>query len=156
MEKDCTEAYKVKAPSRRDFISKTGILTGGALLGYITLLNGCDVIESLTKSQSSSTPLPTKISRVENLPGVTAALSAEKQQLNSFSVELRQFQNDMDELDTILAQLSRTNDTIGSLSEEMSLKLQMYMDRRSKIIQTLSNIMSKMSQTTEAIVANIK
>jgi hypothetical protein len=36
------------------------------------------------------------------------------------------------------------------------LRLQMTMDRRSKIIQTLSNIMKKIGTTQETIVKNIK
>jgi hypothetical protein len=89
------------------------------------------------------------------LPEVTAALGIEKQQLNSLSVDLRQFQLDMSDLDSILTQIDRLNG-VGDLSEEMSIKLQILMDRRSKISQTLSNMMSKLSKTTDAIISNIK
>jgi len=40
--------------------------------------------------------------------------------------------------------------------KELSLKLQILMDRRAKIIQTLSNILKKISQTSDTIIANIK
>lgn len=47
-------------------------------------------------------------------------------------------------------------DTLGALSEEMSLKLQVAMDRRAKIAQTLSNILKKVSSTADSIIQNIK
>lgn len=46
--------------------------------------------------------------------------------------------------------------TMGGISEEMSLKLQIQMERRSKIIQTLSNITKKISDTRETTARNIK
>jgi len=47
-------------------------------------------------------------------------------------------------------------DEMGSLSDEMSLRLQMQMDRRSKFIETLSNMMKKDSTTEDILVQNIK
>jgi hypothetical protein len=49
-----------------------------------------------------------------------------------------------------------SKDTIGELGEITSLRLQMDMDRRAKILSTLSNIMTKITKTEEAIVGNIK
>ena len=46
--------------------------------------------------------------------------------------------------------------TTGGISEEMSLKLQVQMERRSKIIQTLSNILKKISNTQDGMISNIK
>jgi hypothetical protein len=37
-----------------------------------------------------------------------------------------------------------------------SLRLQMAMDRYSKMMSTLSNLMKKMSETSESITANLK
>ena len=44
----------------------------------------------------------------------------------------------------------------NEMSEMTSLRLQMTMDRRSKFISTLSNIMSKVSTTQDSLVQNIK
>jgi hypothetical protein len=44
----------------------------------------------------------------------------------------------------------------SGMSEEMSLRLQMATDRRSKFLQTLSNIMKNTSDTRDAIINNIK
>ncbi|MFC2026761.1 hypothetical protein ACFLUX_02165 [Chloroflexota bacterium] len=144
-------------PSRRQFINKAGLVAGGAILGYITLLNACNILEptkteTTTQSQPSSYALPEKISRIENLPEVIAAVRTEKEQLSSFSDELQQFQLEMNELDSILVQLDRMNE----VSEEMSLRLQMAMDRRSKFISTLSQMMKKISTTQDILVQNIK
>jgi hypothetical protein len=47
-------------------------------------------------------------------------------------------------------------DGMNEMSEMTSLRLQMTMDRRSKFIETLSNIMKKSSTTQEKLVQNIK
>ncbi len=44
----------------------------------------------------------------------------------------------------------------SGISQEMSLSLQITMDRRSKVTQTLSNIMKKISTTQDVLVQNIK
>jgi hypothetical protein len=51
---------------------------------------------------------------------------------------------------------SGTLDGLNEMSEMTSLRLQLTMDRRSKIIQTLSNIMKKIGTTQETLVQNIK
>jgi hypothetical protein len=52
--------------------------------------------------------------------------------------------------------LKSTLDSLNELSEMTSLRLQMMMDRRSKFISTLSNIMKKISTTQETISQNLK
>jgi len=47
-------------------------------------------------------------------------------------------------------------DSMSELSETESLRLQMAMDRMSKMMSTLSNLMKKMSDTSSAIVQNLK
>ncbi len=47
-------------------------------------------------------------------------------------------------------------DGMNELTEMTSLRLQMAMDRRSKFISTLSNIMKKISTTQEAVIQNLK
>ena len=50
----------------------------------------------------------------------------------------------------------RKLDSMNEMSEMTSLRLQMTMDRRSKFITTLSNIMKKISTTQDTLVQNIK
>lgn len=47
-------------------------------------------------------------------------------------------------------------DSVGDLSEETSLRLQLLMERRQKALSTLSNALKKVSDTQDAIVANLK
>jgi hypothetical protein len=47
-------------------------------------------------------------------------------------------------------------DAVGEMGEEESLRLQMAMDRQSKLMETLSNVEKKMAQTRDSIVQNLK
>jgi hypothetical protein len=47
-------------------------------------------------------------------------------------------------------------DAMSEMSEMMSLRLQMYMDRYTKFMNTLSNMMKKLSDTAETIIGNLK
>lgn len=48
------------------------------------------------------------------------------------------------------------SDILGELQEEQMLRFQKAMDRKSKMIQILADIMKKMKSTTEGIISNIK
>ncbi|MCK9351626.1 MAG: hypothetical protein WCT49_01160 [Candidatus Paceibacterota bacterium] len=52
--------------------------------------------------------------------------------------------------------LNDSKDTEGELNQITQLKLQAAMDRRAKTIETLSNIMKKISQTEETLAQNMK
>jgi hypothetical protein len=60
------------------------------------------------------------------------------------------------ELEAAINRWEKELDSMGGISEEMSLKLQMLTDRRQKVIRTLSNIMKKLSGTANTIVQNLK
>jgi hypothetical protein len=47
-------------------------------------------------------------------------------------------------------------DSMSELGEAQSLRLQMAMDRVSKLMQTLSNILKKIADTASAVVSNLK
>jgi len=59
-------------------------------------------------------------------------------------------------LNSLLDDLKGKLDGMNEMSEMTSLRLQMAMDRRSKFIETLSNIMKKVATTQETLVQNIK
>jgi hypothetical protein len=61
-----------------------------------------------------------------------------------------------DELVTIRDGLKDQLDSLSEVSEMTSLRLQMTMDRRSKFMQTLSNIMKKVSSTDDILVQNLE
>jgi hypothetical protein len=60
------------------------------------------------------------------------------------------------QLQSIRATLEAKLDSMSEMSEMTSLRLQMAMDRRSKFLETLSNIMKKISDTDSAITQNLK
>jgi hypothetical protein len=61
-----------------------------------------------------------------------------------------------DDLQAVLDDLKNRLDSMNEMSEMTSLRLQMAMDRRSKFIETLSNVMKKISDTQDSIVQNMK
>jgi hypothetical protein len=62
----------------------------------------------------------------------------------------------MGDLAGVEAKLKDSLDSLSEMGEMESLRLQMAMDRRSKFVEALSNIMKKISDTSETIIANLK
>jgi hypothetical protein len=60
------------------------------------------------------------------------------------------------QLKSIQDDLKGQLDSMNEMSEMTSMRLQMAMDRRSKLIETLSNIMKKISVTADTLVQNLK
>ena len=60
------------------------------------------------------------------------------------------------ELDASIDQAKNELDSISEMGEMVSLRLQMVMDRTSKMMSTLSNLLKKISDTQNSIVQNIK
>lgn len=60
------------------------------------------------------------------------------------------------ELDGSIGQVKSDLDTMSEMGETESLRLQMAMDRMSKMMETLSNVLKKISDTQKAIVQNIR
>ena len=62
----------------------------------------------------------------------------------------------VEQLDCIVDELQSKLDSLSDLSEMTAMRLQMLMDRRAKLMETLSNIMKKVSETQAAIIQNLK
>jgi len=144
-------------PSRRQFINKAGLVTSGAILGYITLLSACDMLEStktetVTPSQTFTYTIPVNITRIENLPEVRTALRNEKEQLDAFINDLGQLQLDMNELYDSFERLENMDDK----SQERMLILQILMDKKDQAEKTISNILKVFQNTQRDIVSNLK
>lgn len=60
------------------------------------------------------------------------------------------------ELDSQIDQLKNDLDSMSEMGEMESLRLQMAMDRMSKMMSTLSNLLKKISDTSQSITQNIK
>jgi hypothetical protein len=63
---------------------------------------------------------------------------------------------DIAELRAVQADLRDQLDSLSEMGEMDSLRLQMLMDRRSKLMETLSNMLKKSSDTASSIVQNLK
>jgi len=61
-----------------------------------------------------------------------------------------------DEIDRAVADTKAELDSISEMGEMDSLRLQMAMDRMSKMMTTLSNLMKKASDTSSGITQNLK
>ena len=60
------------------------------------------------------------------------------------------------ELDKYVDEMEHEMNSLGGISDELSLRLRIMMERRSEIIRTLSSILGKISQTADNLIANIK
>jgi len=106
------------------------------------------LVRRLAIGSENQDPLPLAKQEVLNRFG---RLSAEQLNLLSFFV--------MAEASKILSQPDQAHEKLSGMnemSEMTSLRLQMTMDRRSKFISTLSNLMKKISTTQDTIVQNLK
>ncbi len=52
--------------------------------------------------------------------------------------------------------LQSNQDSLADMSQVLQLKMQMAMDRRSKVMEALSNIMKKSSDTQSSVISNLK
>ena len=64
--------------------------------------------------------------------------------------------DDVAQLRCIQGDLKGQLDSMNEMSEMTSMRLQMAMDRRSKFIETLSNLLKKIDETQDALVQNLK
>jgi hypothetical protein len=60
------------------------------------------------------------------------------------------------EVDDSIDAIKKDLDSMSEMGEIESLRLQMAMDRMSKMMSTLSNLLKKMSDTADGIVQNLK
>ena len=60
------------------------------------------------------------------------------------------------EMDAMVTKLKSDLDSMSEMGEMQSLRLQMAMDRMSKMMSTLSNLLKKISKTADEIIQNLK
>jgi chromosome segregation ATPase len=65
-------------------------------------------------------------------------------------------QGALTDLDREMQRLKQELDSLSELGETESLRLQMAMDRISKMMSTLSNVLKKISDTAQSITQNLK
>ena len=77
--------------------------------------------------------------------------------VKGFCVEMtaESLKNQLEAIEQALSVLKSRN-SLGEMQEMDSLRLQMAMDRLTKLISTLSNLLKKIAETAEGIVQNLK
>lgn len=121
------------------------------LRGELEIVNA-EMAASANQKPTSPCATPRCASIVQGLGQIQAATASTRHPLR-YNVaarityaQLRQIQQQLQ------SDLSSTNE----LSEMQSMRLQMLTDQRSKLVDTLSNVMKKLSDTSDAIVQNMK
>lgn len=88
------------------------------------------------------------IKRLVNL-GKTASTARQIKTASNQAVTSR-------EINEVTAKVNSELDAVGELGEEQSLKMQITMDRMSKQMSTISNLLKKISSTAQTITQNLK
>lgn len=124
--------------------SDLGGCNGGAdieALAFIVMMQAAksaqDDLKSIMQGVKEVNEGKAKLRAMETRPNAMSAITA--QQLNADAVAI-----------------NGKLDSMSELSEEEQLRLQMAMDRRSKMMDALSNILKKLSDTSNAIIQNLK
>lgn len=80
--------------------------------------------------------------------------------LEQASVQLKELKTitgtDLKSIQSAVDDFKNNLDSMSEMGEMESLRLQMAMDRMSKMMTTLSNLLKKISDTQESIVGNLK
>jgi len=107
--------------------------------------------------------LKTKMQRIRIVTEPIRTETAVKVRLDALEVKMQQakssfqkVQADLDELNGAQAALRAELGSISDMSETESLRLQMIMDRLSKLMSTLSNVLKQSADTQKTIIQNTK
>lgn len=111
--------------------------------------------DAATASQANAKQ-PCRTANCQSLPGELKQLSAVTAQ-SKHPVRLSVPENfTYGQLQPIVTQLDQDLNAMNDMSQQQQLELQVAMDRRSKLEQTLSNIMKKQQDTASNTVSNMK
>jgi len=119
--------------------TRVKLATGGIELEY-------EATESFLRSDLPKFVEAIAALRNPNLAGTASALQD----------GIKDFYLTMETMSDVITSLRADIDSMSEMGEMESLRLQMAMDRMSKLMSTLSNILKKMSDTSESIVRNLK
>jgi peptidoglycan hydrolase CwlO-like protein len=103
-------------------------------------------------------PLTQQQVSIKTIPAAKAALV--RKDAGKLQMQVSQFRDSLvvtkAEIDKLLVEMNQKVDNLSEMGEMESLRLQMAMDRLSKMMSTLSNIMKKISDTQNSITQNLK
>ena len=130
---------------RTVLLSVTLLFSMGALYAQ----SGATKIQALQRIKIVKTP-------VKGEDNINAQLMAMDSKMQAVQAEIQKAQTDLENLKAIQNNLKGQLDAMNEMSEMTSMRLQMAMDRRSKFVEALSNIMKKIDDTQSTIVQNMK
>jgi chromosome segregation ATPase len=87
---------------------------------------------------------------------LTAQLASIDRSIQTINAEIQKALTDLQALKALQQALNGQLDSMNEMSEMTSMDLQMAMDRRSKFLEALSNVLKSMNDTQQQIVANMK
>ena len=98
--------------------------------------------------------------KTENRRNISPKVIVIKNQILNLEADVNKFFSsgavNKKQVDTIIDKIKSDLDSMSELGETESLRLQMAMDRLSKMMSTLSNILKKISDTANSITQNLK
>ncbi|QNA44717.1 hypothetical protein [Lacibacter sediminis] len=96
--------------------------------------------------------------KIKTIPASRAVLV--RKDAGKLQLQINQFRDSLivtkAEIDKLLVEMNQKKDNMSEMGEMESLRLQMAMDRMSKMMSTLSNLMKKISETQSSITQNLK
>jgi hypothetical protein len=96
--------------------------------------------------------------KLKTIPASKAVLV--RKDAGKLQLQMSQFRDSLvvtkAEIDKLLVEMNQKTDNMSEMGEMESLRLQMAMDRLSKTMSTLSNLMKKMNDTQSTITQNLK
>ena len=108
--------------------------------------------------KSTTVIKPVLVKPVKIIPSPKAVLI--RKDVVQLKLQLTQFSDSVaitkKQIDDEVTKMKNDMDSMSEMGEAESLRLQMAMDRLSKIMSTLSNLMKKISDTSAGITQNIK
>ena len=120
-----------------------------------------NIVSSKTKTSTTKKPVAAKTATLNQgfVISATKATRIRKNVVNlglSFNQLLETVTKGKKDMDAAKETIDNTLDSMSEMGEMESLRLQMAMDRLSKMMSTLSNLLKKISDTSSAITQNIK
>lgn len=106
--------------------------------------------------QSKSSLAPTKKSPQPKYPLSKTAFQSIKKDVNGVDRQFAELQKVSGAAKNELEKIKNDLDSLSEMGEMESLRLQMAMDRMSKMMSMLSNIFKKISDTQQSILQNLK
>lgn len=103
-------------------------------------------------------PLLQQQVKLKAIPASRAVLV--RKDVGKLQLQMNQFKDSLvvtkAEIDKLLSEMNQKKDDMSEMGEMESMRLQMAMDRMSKMMSTLSNLMKKISETQSSITQNLK